>query len=89
MDRSKSQVEDTMGEKIRIRREVIHGQKSWQDLRPRRVRTLIGCMGKDEIELSYYPGAVITGVRPASWLEGRWLEGTLGLIWEEDVEFLS
>ena len=31
-EKFKSQVEDTMGEKIRIRREVIHGQKSWQDL---------------------------------------------------------
>ena len=66
MEKSKSQVEDTEGEKIRNRREVIHGQKSWQDLQPRRVRALIGCTGKDETELSYHPGA-------ASVLVGRQL----------------
>ena len=66
MEKSKSQVEDAEGEKIRNRKEVIHGRESWQDLRPGRVRALIGCVGKDETDLSYHPGAVITEVRPAS-----------------------
>ena len=30
-----------------------------------------------QLELSFKPGALITGVRPASWLKGAWLEGTL------------
>ena len=47
-------------------REVIHCQKSWQDLQPRRARALIGSTGKDETELSYHPGA-------ASFLVGRQL----------------
>ena len=45
-----------------------------------------------QLELSFEPGALITGVRPASWLEGTWLEGTLegrvGLVMECFVEYL-
>ena len=70
-----AQVEDTEGEKIRNRREVIHGQKSWQDLQPRRVRTLIGCTGKDETAFlpsrcDQLPGWQAAGLR-APWM-GRW-----------------
>ena len=65
MEKSKSQVEDTEGEKIRRMREVIHGQKSWQDLQTRRVRTLVGCKAKDKTDLSYHPGvASLLGAWP-------------------------
>ena len=50
------------------RREVVTTKK-WQELEPRRVRTVEACVGKDEAELSFEPGALITGVRPASWME--------------------
>ena len=53
---------------------------------------------EDEAELSFEPGALITGVRPASCLadsqfyHSRWLEGTLkgrvGLVMECYVEYL-
>ena len=72
-------------------RDVVQVQKSWQDLKPRRMRALYGCVGK-ETELSFGRGAVNTGVQPATWLAGTWLEGTLdgkvGLFVEEEVELL-
>ena len=43
---------------------------------------LCACVGDDEKELSFDPGAVITGVRPAAWLAAGWP----GL--REDVEYL-
>ena len=57
------------------------------------VKALCACVKEDETELSYEPGAVITGVRPAVWLTNRrWLEGTLnrrvGLVYKKDVEYL-
>ena len=49
-------------------------------------------MGEDETKLSFDPGAVITGVRPAAWLASGWLEGALdgkiGLFHVKDVEYL-
>ena len=56
------------------------------------MRALHGCVGEDETELSFDSGAVITGVWPAAWLAGSWLEGNLdgrvGLLLVKDVEFL-
>ena len=49
-------------------------------------------MGREETQLSFEPGAVMTAVRPAAWLKSCWLEGALdgrvGLIYEEDVKYL-
>ena len=74
-------------------KEFVHGLKSWRDLKPRRVQALCACEGSDETQLSFEPGAVLTAVRPAAWMEARWLEGTLdgriGLIYEEDVKYLD
>ena len=81
----------------RWRREVAASRK-WQEIEPRTVRTLETFKGLDKTELSFKPGALVTGVRPASWLKddktncSRWLEGTLegrvGLILESCVEYL-
>ena len=79
------------------RRKVV-ATREWQDLEHRTVRTVEACKGSDETELSYEPGAMITGVRPASWVAddecncSRWLEGTLegrvGLMLACCVEYL-
>ena len=81
----------------RGRSEVVATRK-WQELEPRTVRTVEAFKGLDKAELSFKPGALVTGVRPASWLQddktncSRWLEGTLegrvGLILECCVEYL-
>ena len=42
--------------------------KIWQELEPRRVRAVEACVGRDETELSFEPGAIITEVGPATWL---------------------
>ena len=78
-------------------REFIHGLRSWRDFKPRRVQALCACEGIDETHLSFEPGAVMTEVRPAAWMQhsvqARWLEGALdgrvGLIHEEDVKYLD
>ena len=73
--------------------------REWQEIKPKTVRTVEVFQGlEDEAELSFEPGALITGVRPASWVEddetyhSRWLEGTLegrvGLVMECYVEYL-
>ena len=75
-----------------LSREFVHGLKSWQDLKPRRVQALCACVGSGETQLSFEPGAVMTAVRPAFWLKACWLEGALdgrvGLIYQEDVKYL-
>ena len=78
------------------RREVT--TREWQEFKPRTVRAVKAFgEGREEmlscqLERSFEPGALITGVRPASWLEGTWLEGTLegrvGLVPEDCVEYL-
>ena len=49
-------------------------------------------VGEEETDLSLKPCAVVTGVRPAAWLNDGWLEGDLdgktGLFRREDVEYL-
>ena len=74
-------------------REIVQGLQLWQDLKPRRVQALCACEGREENELSFEPGAVMTAVRPAAWMRARWLEGTLdgrvGLIYEDDVKYLD
>ena len=81
------------------RREEV-ATKKWQELKPRTVQTLEAHAGlEDEAELSFEPGALITGVWPASWLadsqfyHSRWLEGTLdgrvGLVLECCVKYLA
>ena len=74
-------------------REFIHGLRSWRDFKPRRVQALCACEGIDETHLSFEPGAVMTEVRPAAWMQARWLEGALdgrvGLIYEEHVKYLD
>ena len=73
--------------------------RRWQEIGPRTVRTVEAIKGIGETELSFEPGALVTGVRPADWLKdapgyrgSRWLEGTLkgrvGLILERCVEYL-
>ena len=72
--------------------------RKWQEIEPRTVRTVEAFKGLDKTELSFKPGALVTGVRPASWLKddktncSRWLQGTLegrvGLILECCVEYL-
>ena len=81
----------------RWRREVVATRK-WQELEPRTVRTVRAFKALDETDLSFEPGALITRVRPASWVGddrthcSRWLEGTLegrvGLMLECWVEYL-
>ena len=75
-----------------IVREFVQGLKLWQDLKPKRLQALYACVEEDETKLSFEPGAVITGVRPAAWLVDGWLEGALdgrvGLVFREDVEYL-
>ena len=74
-------------------REIVQGLQLWQDLKPRRVQALCACEGREENELSFEPGAVMTAVRPAAWMQARWLEGTLdgrvGLIYKDDVKYLD
>ena len=74
-------------------RDCVQSLKSWREFKPGRVKALCACVKEDETELSYEPGDVITGVRPAVWLTNRrWLEGTLngrvGLVYKKDVEYL-
>ena len=80
-------------EEANLEEQWFRGQQLWQELQPRRVRARCGCVGEDETQLSFDTGAVITGVRPAVWLAGTWLEGTLdgrvGLLRMEDVELLE
>ena len=47
--------------------------KEWQEIKPRTVQTVKAwprAGREDEAELSFKPGALITGVRPASWIKG-------------------
>ena len=91
-------------EEVERRRRKVAATRKWQELEPRTVRT-VGAFKEDEtrlrsglIRLSFEPGALVTGVRPASWVQdnkvscSRWLEGTLegrvGLILECCVEYL-
>ena len=86
-----------MEEVERWRRAVVATRK-WQELEPRTVRTVWAFEARDETELHFEPGALITGVRPASWVQNdkvncsRWLEGTLegrvGRFLECCVEYL-
>ena len=78
------------------RREEV-ATKKWQELKPRTVRTVEAhARLEDEAELFFEPGALITGVRPASWIKDDgaavWLEGTLdervGLVLECCVKYL-
>ena len=73
-------------------REIVRGLRLWHDLKPRRVRAMCAWVGEEETDLSLKPGAVVTGVRPAAWLNDGWLEGDLdgktGLFRREDVEYL-
>ena len=72
--------------------------EEWQEIKPRTVQTVEAWAGReDEAELSFEPGALITGVRPVSWMEDdgfhfHWLEGTLdgrvGLVLESCVKYL-
>ena len=55
-------------EQERWRREVVATRK-WQELEPRTVRTVWAFEARDETELPFEPGALITGVRPASWVQ--------------------
>ena len=51
------------------RRDVVT-TREWQELKPRTVRTVEAFPGReDEAELSFEPGALIIGVRPASWVK--------------------
>ena len=74
------------------RREFVRGLRLWHDIKPRRVRAMCAWVGEEETDLSFKPGAVMTGVRPAAWLNNGWLEGTLdgrtGLFRVSDVEYL-
>ena len=80
-----------------LKRKVVT-TREWQELKPRTVRAVKAFGdGQEEklsrqLELSFEPGALITGVWPASWLMGAWLEGTLegrvGLVPEGWVEYL-
>ena len=86
-----------MEEVERWRRAVVATRK-WQELEPRTVGTVRAFKALDETHLSFEPGALITGVRPAGWVRddgvncSRWLEGTLegrvGLVLECWVEYL-
>lgn len=56
----------------------------------RKVRTLYACVGENNSELSFEPNQIIENVRPSrerGWLEG-WLNGRVGLVPENYVEFL-
>ena len=88
----------TVDEVERERRKVVATRK-WQELEPRTARTVRGLKPVDKdktnLFLSFEPGALITEIRPASWVVDdrfRWLEGTLegrvGLILECCVEYL-
>ena len=91
----------TVEEVERERRKVVATRK-WQELEPRTARTVraLKPLDKDKTNLflSFEPGALITGIRPASWVKddrvkcSRWLEGTLegrvGLVLECWVEYL-
>jgi hypothetical protein len=74
------------------RREFVRGLRLWHDIKPRRVRAMCAWVGELETDLSFKPGAVMTGVRPAAWLNNGWLEGTregrTGLFRVSDVEYL-
>ena len=77
-------------------REFVQGLKWWQDIKPRRVQAMCACVGRytrGETQLSFEPGALMTAVRPALWLKTCWLEGALdgrvGLIYGEDVNYLD
>ena len=56
------------------------------------VRALCARVG-EETDLSFKPGAVVTGVQAAAWLRNGWLEGALdgriGLVFVKDVEYLQ
>ena len=80
----------------RERRKVVATRK-WQELEPRTARTVraLKPLDKTALFLSFEPGALITEIRPASWVVDdrfRWLEGTLegrvGLVVERLVEYL-
>ena len=85
----------------RERRKVVATRK-WQELKPRTARTVRAMkpmVDRADLFLSFEPGALITGIRPASWVQSWmeddrlcWLEGTLegrvGLVQEGLVEYL-
>jgi hypothetical protein len=75
------------------RRDFVRGLRLWQDFKPRRVRAMCAWVGEEETDLSLEPGAVVTGVRPAAWLNDGLLEGALdgkiGLFLLKDVEYLE
>ena len=73
-------------------REFVRGLRLWHDIKPRRARAICAWVAEEETDLSFKPGAVMTGVRPAAWLNNGWPEGTLegrtGLLRVSDVEYL-
>ena len=58
-------------------KEFVKGLKLWEELKPRRVRALCACVGRNETELSFEAGALMDGARPTAWLVDGWLEATL------------
>ena len=74
-------------------KEFVKGLRLWHDLKPKRVRALCARVGREKTDLTFEPGEVMTGVRPAVWLDDGWLEGALdgrtGLFHVKDVEYLS
>ena len=74
------------------RRELVRGLRLWHEIKPRRVRAMCAWVAEEEEDLSFKPGAVMTGVRPAAWLNDGWLEGTLegrtGLFYVTEVDYL-
>ena len=84
------------------RRKVVTTEE-WQELEPRRVKVVKAgweqCFGKKQPKFFLELGALVTEVRPASWLKAsrhyhsRWLEGTLEgrvtLVPESNVEYLD
>ena len=99
MEAEKESYTNITGEDYKELRKQTVTTRRWQELEPRRLRAVEACVGRDETELSFEPGAIVTGVRPASWLKdsqstGCWLEGTfegwgrVGLVPESYVEYL-
>ena len=103
MKKEDTKKEDYLKVVERLKREEMT-TREWQEFKPRTVRAVkaFGEGREDmlsyQLELSFEPGALITGVRPASWLadsqfyHSRWLEGTLdgrvGLVLECCVKYL-
>ena len=93
-----STAELRMMEEVKRERRKVVATRKWQELEPRTARTVRAWKPRDKTDLSFEPGALITGIRPASWVKddrvqcSRWLEGTLegrvGLVMECWVEYL-